>query len=352
MKNLLGDGRRVTIPSFPEIVVDPDFDRLANRLPEAPRLLIVIVNYRTAELTVDCLESLEPEIEANPGTAVAVVDGGSGDDSAARIQEAVERRGWSSWVGVMPFERNGGFSFGNNRAIAPAMALNSPPEYCLLLNSDTIVRPGALGILLEFMDKNPKVGIAGTRLEDPDGTPQRSAFRFPGVLSELERGTRIGLVSKLLSRWVVAPPPPAHACRTDYVAGAAMIVRREVFESIGLMDEGYFLYYEETDLCRRAAVAGWPCWYVPEARVVHLVGQSTGVTSTRRRRPAYWFESRNRYFLRHLGRVRKTMADVAWTCGFAQWWVRRRLLRKPDPDPPYFLSDFVRHNFLPKRFRR
>src|SRR5277367_5597369 len=101
---------------------------------------------------------------------------------------------------------------------------------------------------------------------------------------------------------MVAPEPRAAAHRTDWVNGASMMVRREVFDSIGLMDEKFFLYYEETDFCLRALEAGWPTWTVPSSRVVHLEGQSTGATGAiakRKRVPKYWFDSRRRYFRKH-----------------------------------------------------
>ncbi len=115
-----------------------------------------------------------------------------------------------------------------------------------------------------------------------------------------------------------------------------MIVRREVFEAIGLLDDRYFLYFEETDFCRRARGAGWPCWYVPEARVVHLVGQSSGVDRPRmlrRRLPAYWFQARRRYFLAHLGLAGTIVADLAWAFGFASYRLRQSLLRGPTQLP-------------------
>ena len=136
--------------------------------------------------------------------------------------------------------------------------------------------------LVEFMNDHPKVGIAGSRLENPNGTPQCSAFRFHSVLSELEGGLRLGIVSRLLRNRVVAPPVSDEQHETDWVAGASMIVRHGVFADIGLMDEGYFLYFEEVDFCLRAHRAGWHCWYVPASRVVHLVGQSSGVTGADR----------------------------------------------------------------------
>lgn len=310
-------------------------------------LLVVIVNYRTAGLTIDCLHSLVNEVRSLPGTRVVVADNASGDESVERIGAAIETEGWGDWASFMPLERNGGFAFGNNAVIRPVIESTNPPPYILLLNPDTIVRSGALQALVNFMNEHPNVGIAGSRLEDPDGTPQHSAFRFHTVFSELDLGLRIGLVSKLLTKWNVAPPIPEDACQTDWVAGASMIVRREVFEAAGLMDEDYFMYYEEMDFCLQAKRAGWSCWYVPQSRVVHLVGQSSGVTDTKRppkRLPQYWFDSRRRYFLKNHSWLYTAFADVLWASGFTLWRLRRVIQGKPDPDPPKFLSDFLRNS--------
>jgi hypothetical protein len=126
-----------------------------------------------------------------------------------------------------------------------------------------------------------------------------------------------------------------------------MIVRREVFEAAGLMDEDYFMYYEEMDFCLQAKKSGWSCWYVPQSRVVHLVGQSSGVTDTKRppkRLPQYWFDSRRRYFLKNYSWLYTAFADVLWASGFALWRLRRVIQGKPDPDPPKILSDFLRNS--------
>lgn len=313
-------------------------------------MLVVIVNYRTARLTVDCLESLAPEV--GPASArVVVTDNASGDGSVAVLNRAVESNGWADWASVAPLGRNGGFAFGNNAAIRPALRSADPPRYVLLLNPDTVVRPGALKALVDFMDGRPAVGIAGSRLEGPDGSPQFSAFRFPSVFSELEGGLRLGLVTRLLSRWRMAPPISEVASPTPCVAGASMMIRREVFDAVGLLDEGYFMYFEEIDFCRRALRAGWPCWYVPESRVVHLVGQSSGITDVKtplKRLPAYWFEARRRYFLTHHGRLGKFLADLAWASGFAAYRLRGALgLKTLHVDPPLALWDFIHHNFIP-----
>ncbi|MFM7574597.1 MAG: glycosyltransferase, partial [Snowella sp.] len=171
-----------------------------------PSVLVVIVNYRTSQLTVDCLQSLEDEVEKFPSIKVVVVDNLSGDNSVEQIQSAIAANHWQSWVSLVPADQNGGYSYGNNVAIRPALASKNPPDYVLLLNPDTVIRPKAIASLVEFMEAHPQAGIAGSRLEDPDGTPQRSAFRFPTIWSELDGGLSLGLVTKLLEKWVVAPP--------------------------------------------------------------------------------------------------------------------------------------------------
>ncbi|NET07277.1 MAG: glycosyltransferase family 2 protein [Symploca sp. SIO2B6] len=313
-------------------------------------LLVVIVNYRTPNLTIDCLHSLVSEVQSLPGTRVVITDNNSGDNSVEQIQTAIETEGWGDWASLMPLERNGGFAFGNNAAIRPALNSSNPPPYILLLNPDTIVRPGALKVLVDFMKEHPQVGIAGSRLEDPDGTLQCSSFRFHSIFSEFNSGLRLHIGRKFKERWAVVPPTlPKETTQIDWVAGASMIVRREVFDQIGLMDEGYFMYYEEADFCLQANKAGWSCWYVPESRVVHLVGQSSGVTdpkAKRKRRPKYWFDSRRRYFIKNHGWLYAALADAvfAFSCSLTRlrWLVRG----EQSSFPSRFLFDFLGNSVL------
>jgi len=311
------------------------------------KLLVVIVNYRTPDLTIDCLTSLASEMSTVPGTRVIVTDNASGADSVLSIQAAIDAHKWD-WATLMPLEKNGGFAAGNNAAIAPALKSEHPPQYVYLLNPDTVVLPDALRELVKFMDAHPdEAGIAGGRSVTPDGAVIQSAFRFHTVMSEFEGSIRLGVVSKALKKYIVAPPAVDQPARCDWVAGASMIVRREVFEKIGLLDEKYFMYYEETDFCLRAARAGFACWYVPSSKIIHLIGQSSGIVigkSVPKRRPRYWFESRHRYFRLHFGFIRTILADFFWTAGFALHSVISALRGKPRTDPPWLLWDFVRYN--------
>jgi GT2 family glycosyltransferase/serine acetyltransferase len=328
---------------------------LAPTETQSPSVLVVIVNYRTSQLTIDCLQSLQDEVERFPSINVAVVDNLSGDHSVEQIQTAIADKNWQSWVSLVSADKNGGYSYGNNVAIRPALASENPPDYVLLLNPDTVIRPNAIASLVQFMEAHPQAGIAGSRLEDPDGTPQRSAFRFPTIWSEFDGGLRLGLVTKLLEKWVVAPPVSKINCRTEWVAGASMIIRREVFKKTGLMDENYFLYFEEVDFCLQSDRRGWECWYVPESRVVHLVGQSSGVTTPTtqpKRLPRYWFESRQRYFVKNHGWGYGLTADTFWLIGYLLWTLRREIEQKPNTDSPYRLQDFWANSLWVKLYSR
>jgi GT2 family glycosyltransferase len=314
------------------------------------KLLVVIVNFRVAQLVIDCLHSLVAELASVPSVRVSVCENGTGDDSAKRIQRAIDDNGWQTWCTLTSLEVNLGFTGGNNVVIRPALESSDPPEYVLLLNPDTVVRPNALRALVDFMDHNPRVGIAGSRLEDPDGTPQRSAFRFKSALGALEEGLRLGLVSRLLDRWIVAPPVVHHPAQTDWVAGASMIIRRQVFADIGLLDEGYFTYFDDIDFCFSARKKGWPTWYVPSSRIVHLVGQSTGVNGQPKRLPSYVLEARRRYFLKNHSRSYAALVDGCMIVGLSLWRLRVLLTGKENTNPPYLLRDSILHSVFFKGF--
>jgi GT2 family glycosyltransferase len=185
--------------------------------------------------------------------------------------------------------------------------------------------------------------MAGSRVRHEDGSLRLSAFRFPGVLSEVETGLKLGLASRLLSRWRVWAPPPQRTGPVDWVSGASVLMRTQMLEEVGLFDEGFFLYFEETDLSYRALFAGWPTYYVVEAEAEHIGQVSTQFKDHERPRPGYWFDSRRYYLKKNHGPLKLWAANGAFVGASALYQLRRRLQRKPDQDPPELLRDFVRH---------
>lgn len=314
---------------------------------------IAIVSYRSAALTIDCLRSIDVE-RSTPGVSirVIVVDNASGD--APAIAEAIQKNLWSSWVTLVQAPRNGGFAYGNNLAFRIAQD-DGRPDYFHLLNPDTLVRKGAIGSLVRFLEAHPDVGIVGSSFENLDGSDWPIAFRFPSILSELESGLQLGVASRILRRWVVAVEMSFEPQPVDWLPGASMMVRRSVFETIGGFDEAYFLYFEETDFCFRAKKAGFPTWYVPESRVMHIVGQSTKVTERNvalKRFPSYWFESRRRYFIASYGTARAMAADIVAMLAHAVGHLKRIAQGRTNRGVPHFLRDLACHSALWPRNRK
>jgi N-acetylglucosaminyl-diphospho-decaprenol L-rhamnosyltransferase len=312
---------------------------------------VVIVTYRTAQLTISCLRSLQEERQASKELSVRaiVVDNASGD--AAVIRAAQEAESWQSWVTVIESSVNGGFAYGNNLGVRQAYA-EKTPDYVYLLNPDTEVRPGAIRALIRFLEASPRVGIAGGSFEHLDGRIWPISFRFPTIYSELSHGLEIGVVSRLLQRWTVAWPMTQLTQPTDWICGAAMMIRPAVFDRIGGFDENYFLYFEETDFCNRARQAGYATWYVPESRVMHIMGQSTKVTDekvTLQRFPAYWFQSRSRYFAVTFGVVHAMVIDLVAVLASCLGLTKRLALRRPSV--PYYIRDLIRYSVLRPRNR-
>jgi N-acetylglucosaminyl-diphospho-decaprenol L-rhamnosyltransferase len=252
---------------------------------------VVIVSYRSAELTVRCLESLVAERESSKcDIHVFVVDNASGDYPL--LEKEISDRSWHSWVSLILAPRNGGFGYGNNIAVAQAFAKRDP-KYIYLLNPDTEARSGVIKTLASFLDEHTSVGIVGSGFENLDGTDWPIAFRFPSVTSEMCHCLDIGFVSRMFRDSLVPRIMTKVDQPTDWVSGASMMVRSDVFRKIGGFDENYFLYFEETDFSYRAKRQGYDTWYVPSGIVMHVSGYSTHVTSKDigpRRLPAYWFE--------------------------------------------------------------
>ena len=171
-----------------------------------PSVLVVIVHYRTPDLVIDCLRSLAAEMREYGNASAVVIDNQSRDGSVPRIAEALRNERWSDWARLVEAPLNGGFAYGNNQVIGPALAGPNPPQYLWLLNPDTAVYPGAMAALVEFMAARPQAGLAGSAIEEQRGVVWPYAFRFPSLLSELDDGLKLGFVTKLLSRWAILQP--------------------------------------------------------------------------------------------------------------------------------------------------
>lgn len=285
--------------------------------------VFVTVNYKTPQLTIEALRSLSAQVPLVAGARAVVIDNNSQDGSVEQIGQAIEREGWSAWATVKGMPLNGGFSYGNNAAVRLLSDQGADYQAIILLNPDAQLKPGSMATLTRFLADHPKAGIVGTSIQNGDGGPEPSAHNFPNPLGELESAAQFSPLSKALAKFVLTPPFPTSNFSCDWVSGACMVIRKEVLDTVGLFDEGYFLYFEEIDLCRRTKSAGWEIWYVPEAGIVHLEGASTGITQKRKRRAAYWYDSRRRFFTKHYGILGLLATDFLWFLGRVTLLLRR-----------------------------
>lgn len=316
-------------------------------------IVVIIVTYQCAKLTIECLGSLVAErATLKLRVRAIVVDNASGD--LPQISQAIQAHDWSSWITLVSAPRNGGFAYGNNRGIEAAYATGTP-DYVYLLNPDAQVRPGAILSLVNFLQVHPEVGIAGGTFENLDGSDDAIAFRFPNLISEVEYGLAFGLISRLLKPWMTVRRMTERNEPVDWICGASMMIRPEVFAAIGGLDENYFLYFEETDFCWRAKRAGFTTWYVAESRVMHIGGKimaGTDSSGRPKRLPGYWFESRRRYFAVTFGIVHAMTIDLAAIAAHWLGSLKRTLQLRRRKAVPYYVRDLLSHSVLRRQNRQ
>jgi GT2 family glycosyltransferase len=252
---------------------------------EMTELSIIIVNWNTKEYLVRCLRSVF-ETEKQDSWEVFVIDNGSGDGSGEEVKKAFP------FVHLIQNEKNLGFAQAVNQGLK-----NSSGRYILLLNPDTRVKSGAIDRLVAFLDAQPDAGIAGAQLLNTDGSKQNSMANFPSLATEL--------LNKSLLRLLFPKKFPGKRrhnfkpVEVDSVIGACMMVRRDVVEQVGFLDQDYFLFLEETDWCYRIKKAGWKIYHVPQAEVYHYQGKSAGADKKRAR--VEYFRSRYHFFKKNRG---------------------------------------------------
>lgn len=228
-------------------------------------LSIIIVNWKVKDLLEKCLRSIFEQTK-NISFEIFVVDNNSGDGSVEMIQAKFPQ------VNLTASAENLGFAKGNNLAIKKARG-----RYVLLLNPDTEILDNALEKMVRFMDAHPECGIAGCKLLNPDLSLQPSVRAFPSFASQIFILLKIHHLfphSKAMYKYLVQDFDYEKTQEVDQVMGAFMMIRREAIEKIGLLDEKFWIWFEEVDFCKRAEAAGFKILYTPEAKIIHLYGQS------------------------------------------------------------------------------
>ena len=286
-------------------------------MSEAPSVSVIVVNYRTPEYAIMCVKSLVSERLAIPNLEVVLVDNASGDNSVSTMSDGLVDLIGEGFVNLISLDLNGGFGWANNQALLMLLGRKQQPDFVMLLNPDCIIEPSAITLLLDELLACEKCAVAGSQLLNPEGSWTGSAFRFPTIGRELVRGARIEMLGRLLciAPTLVTSEAP---CEADWVTGASCLIRTNALKSGGLFDDGFFLYFEEVELMFRMRQAGWRVRHVPDSRVIHIGGASTGLSdssSSIREFPIYWFKSRRRFLTLAYGPFRAWLAGVAWIAG-------------------------------------
>lgn len=268
----------------------------ADAAARQPRIGVVIVSWNVKDLLRRCLTTVA---QSSVPLHVVLVDNASADGSAAMVRAEFPQ------VTLIANADNRGFTAANNQGFrALGLGLDQDPDYTLILNPDTEVLGDALAVLADYLDRHPHVGAVGPLLLNPDGSVQPSRRRFPSLATGLVESTPVAWHwpdNAVIRRYHMADVPADAAGPVDWVTGAAILLRSAALAAAGGFDEGFFMYSEELDLCRRLAGAGWAVHFLPAARIMHHEGQSSAQVAAARH--LNFQRSRVRYFRKHHGAV-------------------------------------------------
>ncbi|CUS98935.1 Glycosyltransferase, GT2 family [Candidatus Kryptonium thompsonii] len=230
-------------------------------------LSIIIVNYNVKDFLENALRSIEKAIEGI-SAEVFVVDNASEDGSVEMVKQKFP------WVKVIANKQNLGFAKANNQALKIAKG-----KYILLINPDTIVQEDTFKVLISFFESHPECGMAGCKILNPDGTLQlacRRSFPTPWVaFTKMVGLSTLFPKSKIFAKYNLTYLDPDVITEVDAVSGSFMMIRREVYEQVGGLDDDFFMYGEDIDWCYRIKKAGWKIYYVPLTQIIHFKGEST-----------------------------------------------------------------------------
>ncbi len=277
-----------------------------------PQLAVSIINYRTPDMTIASAKSALAALEGHEGRVI-IVDNASGDGSVEALEAWIESTA-DPRVSLVASDHNGGFSAGHNLGIEAA----PEADYYLVLNSDALLHDGFFAPLLAAAQANPKAGLIAPQLEWEDGVIQQNCFRFHSPTSEFIRAAESGPVTKLFKNRVVALDLPHDPAQIEWASFACILLRASMVQDIGLMDEGYFLYFEDSEYSLRAQRAGWHVVQEPAARAIHFRGGSGPVkelAAAKKRMPDYYWRSRTRFFRQAHGPFGPLLANFAWIAG-------------------------------------
>ncbi|MGA3067348.1 MAG: glycosyltransferase family 2 protein [Tepidisphaeraceae bacterium] len=295
---------------------------------------IVIVNYRTPQLTLDCLTSVAAQINDVPETRVALVDNASGDSSVSFLRDAIARYGWN-WIKLVTSPVNRGFAGGTNLGLEALKQIQPQSQFILLLNSDAMLKPNVLRYVVEQMQADPTVGVMSCMLLNSDHSVQNTARRFPTPARLAAYSLGLPWHFPRAFAWADLDEPGwdrrTLARDVDWVGGAFMLIRRQTLDGLGPLDERFFFYGEDAEFCHRAWKHGWRVRYDPGAAAVHLGSASSDPTRlAARHRNAFSWQARYQLQRRCYGRLAEMFIRAVDIASFGLRYLKLRLSGRQD----------------------
>jgi len=292
-------------------------------------LAVSIINFRTGDLTLQCVQSVLDDL-GDVNARIIVVDNCSEDGSAEQIEEWIAAAPPGTPVDLVRSATNSGFSGGHNQGIGACDA-----NWYLVLNSDAVLRQGFTQDILSVANAaSASTGFIVPKLEGDDGVVQPNCFRFSTPISELLRSANTGFVTRLFKRFEVSLGREPDVPAMQWASFACILLRHDMVKSIGPMDEGYFLYFEDAEYCLRAGRAGWGLERAPNACAVHFRGGSGPVkalAAAKKRLPPYFYSSRSRFLYQAHGQAGLILANLLWHVGRGIAHARRLVGRAAPP---------------------
>ena len=315
------------------------------------KVAVIIVNYNAGELLSGNLQRIIDSAREGIQLHLFIVDNQSTDNSFEVLSQKVETAALTETISLIQADKNGGFAYGNNIGMKAALASGFELDYFYLLNPDAYTLPNAIDQLVQESKRNGDNCLLGSTLHNEALEARTSAFRFPSIISEFQRGVHLGIVDRLFPKSVVPMPLNTSTFECDWVSGAGFFFSRAVFNQIGFMDEAYFLYYEEVDYMRHAKNIGVKILSVPESKIVHIAGVSTQIVGSKTENkpmPVYWYNSWHRFYFKNFSSIYATCCAIAWIKGRVINNLLSVVIKHRKPKDGHSINRFFKYGLLGK----
>ena len=315
------------------------------------KVAIITVSYNAGSFIEDYLDSVLRVLPNAPSLEVIIIDNASSDNTVDCIHRRVSEQNMESRFSVLSLPENLGFGGGCNEGAR--IAAERDIDKYWFLNPDTTIDLAAFEALVRGFQQSSKIAFTGSILKNERGEKRSTLYRFPTLGVTFLSTLGLGLLDRLIPSRTSTIPTPEEPKRADWLSGASFMIKKEVFNELKGFDPQYFLYFEEVDLFLRASRLGHEAWGIPESCIFHISGASTGINqknqhANRKRKPAYWYESRRHFYIKNYGRLYFLLIDIVFVSANLLKRLKNMTKRGSSDDPSHLLRDILSHSVLLK----